>query len=251
MPPDALALIRRAKAEKAKSGMKEVEIPALACPAFHTVPPMPPPLPPPAVPSSYVVPDFISAADEELLLAHIAAAPADRWTGGRPGRRTANWGGRPGELGVLEPLPSWISSLVDALVRSGAWPVDIVGGAPNHCLINEYEPGTGLTPHTDGLLYAPHVVTLSLGSDVVLDLHLPTIADEADASATPVTSLLLRRRSLNIYSGRAYSELFHGIAPREADTLHVSSSKHPEHPWAPRASLRALTLCVRAAMRRP
>jgi len=221
--PDALALIRRAKAEKksaAAAGAEPTPPPPLPCPAFAVTPPMPPPLPSPLlVPSISVVRDFITAEDEELLLAHIAAAPPDRWTGGRPGRRTANWGGRPGELFIKEALPLWISSLVDALVRSGAWPVDVVGGPPNHCLINEYEASAGLTPHTDGVMYAPHVCTLSLGSDVVLDLHRPTAADAADANAPPLASLLLRRRSLNIYAGPAYSELFHGIAPREADVL--------------------------------
>ena len=221
MPPDAIALIRRAKAEKAKQSTADVTPPPpLPCPAFANTPPLPPPLPsPPLVPSIYVIPDFISQEDEELLLAHIAAAPPERWTGGRPGRRTANWGGLPGKVGVVEPLPAWISALVDALVRSGAWPVDVVGGPPNHCLINEYEAGAGLTPHTDGVMYAPHVCTLSLGSDVVLDLHLPSAAKDADASAQPHASLLLRRRSLNVYAGPAYSELFHGIAPRTEDVV--------------------------------
>lgn len=221
MPPDALALIRRAKAEKAKQSTADVTPPPpLPCPAFAKTPPLPPPLPsPPLVPSIYVIPDFVSQEDEELLLAHIAAAPPQRWTGGRPGRRTANWGGLPGKVGVVEPLPAWISALVDALVRSGAWPVDVVGGPPNHCLINEYEAGAGLTPHTDGVMYAPHVCTLSLGSDVVLDLHLPSAAKDADASAQPHASLLLRRRSLNVYAGPAYSELFHGIAPRAEDVV--------------------------------
>ena len=33
------------------------------------------------------------------------------------------------------------------------------------------------------------------------------------------SSLLLRRRSLNVYAGPAYSELFHGIAPRAEDVV--------------------------------
>lgn len=217
MPPDALALIRRAKAEKSKP--TAAPPPALPCPTFSSTPPLPPPLSTTPSPSITVVRNFISPEDEELLLANIAAAPPDRWTGGRPGRRTANWGGRPGESFVRETLPPWIASLVDAITRSGAWPVDVVGGPPNHCLINEYEAGAGLTPHTDGVMYAPHVCTLSLGSDVVLDLHKPTATEDADANALPLASLLLRRRSLNVYAGPAYSELFHGIAPRVEDVL--------------------------------
>ena len=64
-----------------------------------------------------VSPDYLDdfravLAGRELLLANIAAAPADRWTGGRPGRRTANWGGKPGETITLyrcfpDPADAW------------------------------------------------------------------------------------------------------------------------------------------------
>ena len=105
-----------------------------------------------------------------------------------------NFGGKPGDKQVLEGLPEWLAMLVSAVTSTGVWPAD---EAPNHILINDFTAGAGLTPHTDGPLYAPRVATLSLGSDVVLNLHRP---HEEDV----LHSLLLRRGSLNVISGAAY-----------------------------------------------
>ena len=165
-------------------------------------------LPPPLVglPKSVLyVPDFLSSADEATLLEHVRLAPAERWTGGS-GRRTQNYGGSPGDADVEERLPPWLQALVDALVRTGAWPAE---APPNHVLINEFSPGAGLTPHTDGPLYSPRVATLSLGSDVLLDLHEPP----ARPGAVPHlhSQLLLRARSLNVMAADAYSRVWHGI----------------------------------------
>ena len=178
-------------------------------PSLAWLPPIPPPIStlPPCV--TYV-PGFISAEDEECLLQHVRQAPQARWSGVEgDGRRTQNYGGAPGSLAIAEGLPEWLAPLVRAVVESGAW-----GDAPppNHVLVNIFRPGTGLVPHTDGPLYAgPRVATLSLGSDVFLDLHEPH-------AATPHASLLLRRRSLNVISAEAYAQ-FHGIAEREADVV--------------------------------
>ena len=188
---------------------------------------MPPALP--ALPgSAYYIPDFISEADEALLLQHIFAAPAERWSLGR-GRRTQNYGGVPGQCKITEELPPWLLQLVDGLVRGGAWPLaeDGVAHAPNHVIINDYSDGRlGLTPHSDGPMYAPRVAVLSLLWDGVLELHRP--CDEAVRCETPtrLARMLLRRRSLNVLDADAY-HLFHGIPEGEADA--VSSETGSEH----------------------
>lgn len=231
MPPDALALIRRAKAEakaaKAESpaGMAENK-PSNQAAALATLPP--PPLclaavPPPVAlagmpPDVCYAPSWVSEDDESTLLQHILGAAPERWTPGT-GRRTQNWGGRPGEQQVAEQLPGWLRQLVDALMRSGAWPA--TEEPPNHVIINDYhDPRTGLTPHTDGPLYADCVAVLSLLADVVLELHRPIDAAVACTPATRLGRMLLRRRSLNVLRGDA-------CAP----------SRQTEHPVA-RATLR-------------
>ena len=69
-----------------------------------------------------------------------------------------------------------------------------------------------------GVLVAAAELVLQLGH-VLLALHAPSAADDAEENARPLASLLLRRRSLNVYAGPAYSGLFHGIAQREQDVL--------------------------------
>ncbi|KAJ1552118.1 Alpha-ketoglutarate-dependent dioxygenase alkB 6 [Cladochytrium tenue] len=68
-------------------------------PAAAGPPPLPPLLLPFAVPDTpagtlFLVPDVISAAEEDFLLGRVDAAPASRWTVLR-GRRLQSWGGRP------------------------------------------------------------------------------------------------------------------------------------------------------------
>ena len=225
MPPDALALIRRAKAEakaaaarEAAAGAPEPEAPKLSqrlgVLERHAVAQPPDPLP--TLPNSACyLPEFVSDADEATVLQHILGAPPERWAPGR-GRRTQNWGGRPGELQISEALPEWLRQLVEALSRSGAWPSD--EPPPNHVIINEYEPGAGLPPHTDGPLYAPCVAVLSLMSDVVIELHRPEDAAVACEAGTRLGRLLLRRRSLNVLRGDAY-RCFHGIPWAESDVV--------------------------------
>ncbi|EGX51614.1 hypothetical protein AOL_s00054g313 [Orbilia oligospora ATCC 24927] len=41
---------------------------------------------------------------------------------------------------------------------------------PNHVLINEYPPGTGIPPHEDGGAYFPVVCTVSLGAHIILQV---------------------------------------------------------------------------------
>ncbi|KAF3176880.1 hypothetical protein TWF225_008536 [Orbilia oligospora] len=41
---------------------------------------------------------------------------------------------------------------------------------PNHVLINEYPPGTGISPHEDGGAYFPVVCTVSLGAHIILQV---------------------------------------------------------------------------------
>ena len=214
MPPDALALIRRATAEaRAAAAAPAAPPPALEVRSRQTLP-LARPLPA-FPPRAAYFPDFVSATDESTLLQHIMGAPAGRWTRGR-GRRTQNWGGRPSAATVAEALPAWLCVMVDALVASGAWPAD--EPPPNHVIINEYEPGAGLTPHTDGPLYLARVATLSLMSDVVMELHEPVDEAVACEEGTRLGRLLLRQRSLNVLSDEAY-RCFHGIRWAGSDVV--------------------------------
>lgn len=82
--------------------------------------------------------------------------------------------------------------------------------APNHCLINEYLPGQGIHAHEDGGAYYPVVVTVSLGSHIVLDIK-PKDGTSAG------WRILQEPRSLLITTGGLYTETLHGISEIEVD----------------------------------
>ena len=108
--------------------------------------------------------------------------------------------------------------------------------APNHVLINEYQPGQGIMRHEDGAAYYPVVATVSLGAPIILDVFEKRKNDEepqeshqslqlgqeigpatAAAAIAPQYRILQERRSLLVTTGRLYTDFLHGIADRETD----------------------------------
>ena len=70
--------------------------------------------------------------------------------------------------GTICSLPLILQRLANTLVDIGAFPST---HPPNHVLINEYQPGEGIMPHTDGPAYDSRTATISLGgSDVIFKL---------------------------------------------------------------------------------
>ena len=66
-------------------------------------------------------------------------------------------------------LPPILQRMANTLVSIGAFPSS---NPPNHVLINEYQPGEGIMPHTDGPAYESCTATISLGgSDVIFKLR--------------------------------------------------------------------------------
>jgi alkylated DNA repair protein alkB family protein 6 len=128
------------------------------------------------------------------------------------GRWLLNVGGVVAPRGLTQQsaLPPWLDALAAALVDAGCYPL---ARRPNHVLINEYAADEGIMPHTDGPAYHPCTATVSLGSPALM-----RFLARADGRDTPVAELLLRPRSLVVFSGEAYSSLLHSIseAPREA-----------------------------------
>lgn len=117
--------------------------------------------------------------------------------------------------------------------------------APNHVLINEYEPGQGIMPHEDGDAYAPVVATVSLGGHTVLDIYAKRDdrgLDNREAERQPneeaaermeekyrvpgadtekprpLHRILQEPRSLLVTRGEAYRVFLHGIADVDTDS---------------------------------
>ncbi|CAJ1958878.1 unnamed protein product [Cylindrotheca closterium] len=79
------------------------------------------------------------------------------------------------------PLVGPLLEIANLLVDQGIFSVD---EPPNHVLLNEYLPGQGILPHTDGPTYASRTATISLMSSVVLEFTKRLSANEIGGSAS-------------------------------------------------------------------
>lgn len=101
----------------------------------------------------------------------IASVPKPKWTV-LSHRRLQIWPSALSKTNILlgEPLPPWLETpLIPKMQELGIWD-NTPHGAPNHVLVNEYQPGEGIMPHEDGPAYYPMVATVSLGAPIVLDV---------------------------------------------------------------------------------
>jgi alkylated DNA repair protein alkB family protein 6 len=125
---------------------------------------------------------------------------------------------------IAAPLPPYLIAfppILDRFSKIGVFK-DTKHTAPNHVLINEYNPGEGIMPHEDGAAYSPVVATLSLGASLVLDIWEKRNEDaEGEDSRTESSQknrrILQEPGSLLITTGEAYTSLLHGISPIKAD----------------------------------
>ncbi|KAI9785159.1 MAG: hypothetical protein M1839_000797 [Geoglossum umbratile] len=165
--------------------------------------------------TAYYVPSFISPGEEAQLLSKILSAPKPRWTT-LSRRRLQTYPSRLTAANALiaEPLPSWLCEpVVGRMQGLGVWD-GCPHGAPNHCLVNVYEPGQGIMPHQDGAAYWPLVATVSLGAPIVLDVF----EKDGDGGRGGLVGRILQEpRSLLITTDDLYKEHLHGIAEITAD----------------------------------
>lgn len=160
------------------------------------------------LPDVWYAADFISSEEEAQLL--CLDGP---WIEVR-GRRLLRFGGPAGEKGFrVEPLPAFIQAVADAASAA-------VGRPLNHCLVNSYAPGEGIMAHTDGPAYEHVTATLSCGQDRLMYFR-PRLrpSQVGEATDAPLASVLLRRRSLVVFSGDAYINQTHGIDAVHAEVV--------------------------------
>ncbi|KGO47237.1 Oxoglutarate/iron-dependent dioxygenase [Penicillium expansum] len=185
---------------------------------------------------AFYISDFITEDEEEWLLQKVKSAPLPRWTQ-LSHRRLQTWPSALTKSNALlaSPLPAWLRSPI-AEPRFKALSIfnDAPHKAPNHVLVNVYQPGQGIMPHEDGSAYYPLVATVSLGAPIVLDLYHKHTQGDREESATPTKAgrdvagipvtnrrpqyrILQERRSLLITRGKIYTDLLHGIEETTRD----------------------------------
>lgn len=169
-------------------------------------------------------PDFVSEAEEAEIAAQLASSPSAMWHS-MAGRRVQECGttlSADGSGLLVEQLPPWMVAMRERLVAMGLFPAALT---PNSVALNEYTREQGIAPHSDGPIYAPRVAILSLFSPAVLRFYgaqpeLPEQTEWSEETDTPrhtprgdpVESVLLRPRSLLLFSHAAYREHCHEVA---------------------------------------
>ncbi|MEU4085873.1 alpha-ketoglutarate-dependent dioxygenase AlkB [Streptomyces aureus] len=165
-----------------------------------------------AVPGLRYVPDWLDRDACGELLARIDAGAWSTELRRRVqhfghrydyGRRSVAAGSRT-EAGA-PPLPPWALQVATRMVREG-----VMEQRADQVIVNEYEPGQGISAHVDCVpCFGPVVAALSLGSGCVMDFTHPGEGRK--------TGVYLAPGSLLVMTGPARYEWRHAIAARRSD----------------------------------
>jgi alkylated DNA repair dioxygenase AlkB len=109
-----------------------------------------------------------------------------------------------GIVEFLGPLPDWAESLARRLNEE-----QITPWVADALLVNEYEPGQGITRHVDLPRFSGTVVSVSLGSTCIMEF--------THRGSTAKHLLLLEPRSALALSGAARTDWEHAIPRRKND----------------------------------
>ncbi|KAJ8097761.1 hypothetical protein POJ06DRAFT_285618 [Lipomyces tetrasporus] len=157
----------------------------------------------------YYIPDFISDREQHSLIGKILNTPSARWTV-LSHRRLQAWPTQLLQGSILpttDAIPNWlVEPIVSRTIDLGIWNAS-PHGQPNHCLINEYEPGQGIMPHEDGDVYFPMVATVSLNDGIILDIY----EKSDDGRRRVVYRIYQEPGSLLITTDEMYTKYLHGI----------------------------------------
>lgn len=156
------------------------------------------------------IPDFITAEEEQSLLENI---DSECWLTDLK-RRVQHYGYKydykartvTGDA-YLGPLPAWLKPVAQKLTDDQVFPA-----LPDQAIVNEYEPGQGISPHIDCVpCFDDVIASLSLGSPCVMQFAHPQSGEKQE--------ILLQERSLIVITGEARYEWTHSIPARKADII--------------------------------
>ena len=160
------------------------------------------------IPGLTYLPHYITVDDQNKLINII---DQQEWST-KSRRRVQHYGyrydyknGSLASSSYLGDLPDWAGRIAKRL-----WDDGLTTKVPDQVIINEYEPGQGITSHVDCVpCFGKTIISLSLGSSCVMDFTHSQIKQKA--------SILLLPRSLVVMQGAARYEWQHSIAARKKD----------------------------------
>lgn len=163
---------------------------------------------PSAISGLSYLPDFIDADNEAALITTIDQQP---WLNDLK-RRVQHYGWRYDykARGITQDLrigviPDWLAGLCERLSAEG-----IFSRTPDQVIINEYQPGQGISAHVDCVpCFGDTIASLSLGSACVMDFTHATTGEKQSHPLEP--------RSLVVLSDDARYHWQHAIPARKSD----------------------------------
>ncbi|KAI7856219.1 hypothetical protein BDC45DRAFT_437668 [Circinella umbellata] len=117
-------------------------------------------------------------------------------------------------LEELGPLPEFSRTVVERIMKN-----DLMPNTPNHLLVNEYNLGQGIMPHTDApALFGPTILSLSLLSACVMKFtHVET---------GHTVDILLPRLSMVVMRGHSRYTYKHSISKDHIETASDGTAVH-------------------------
>jgi hypothetical protein len=143
---------------------------------------------------------------------------------------------RPGKRGMVPKFPPILDRLTDALIHSGYLPSHV---RPDSCIINQYNVGDCIPPHTDHPSYYRPISTLSLLGEepMLVGSRFRTVKSCTwAANGSTSTSVLLPRRSLLVLGGNSGNIAKHCISACQTRRISITLRKQPPVGWKPDAS---------------
>ncbi|KAI9491574.1 hypothetical protein BDB00DRAFT_831991 [Zychaea mexicana] len=174
------------------------------------------------IPGLILIEDFVGREEEAAM---IDAVDDNQWCGlgispnPELKRRTQQYGHLFSYryrkvLEELGPLPEFSSAIVDRIMKQ-----ELMPNVPNHLLVNEYNLGQGIMPHTDApALFGPAILSLSLLSACVMKFtHVET---------GHTLDILLPRLSMVVMTGDSRYKYKHSISKDHIDTASDGTTVH-------------------------
>ncbi|KAF2879487.1 hypothetical protein ILUMI_26682 [Ignelater luminosus] len=164
-------------------------------------------------PGLFVVNDFITEDEEQLLLSLVTFNETENDSTSLKHRQVRHYGYEfrydINNVDKNEPLLNKIPVECDFLWDRLKKCSDFKSFCPDQLTVNYYKPGQGIPPHVDThSAFEDPLLSLSLGSSVVMDFR------HDSGKHIPV---FLPQRSLAIMSGESRYDWTHGITPRKMD----------------------------------
>ncbi|MFI0445850.1 alpha-ketoglutarate-dependent dioxygenase AlkB [Actinomadura sp. 6N118] len=163
-----------------------------------------------SVPGLHYIADWISPDVGDPLLADIDVEP---WST-QLKRRVQHYGHRydygrrsvaAASPTIAPPLPDWAQKMAARLVSEG-----LMDREADQVIINEYQPGQGISAHVDCIpCFGPVVAAISLGSGCLMDFSNPEDGSKLAVRLAP--------GSLLVMTGPARFTWRHAIAARKSD----------------------------------